>query len=737
MQEFEEAISELENVRQTPRVLDFFNIDGLYRLTGCVKEEFVKFAIKELVENSLDKRGVQNVLAGIIARGKMLYVYVADDGEKKLDLETLKKIVNFEAAPSSKRGIKGVKRGIIGNALQCCFGISYALWQDDERPTATVQIHGESCWEIGFLVNNGKEVETQIKAVDVENCMASLDPVIHRDMQNSMNPEKATLIILKMPIHEFESPLKVVHHISILNPGVSIYYRENESFYEIKAKTQNAYTPPEDFGDVWWYSFNDFKNLVQEFPEIPLIRFIKLFKRFKDQRYATRVIKQLNFDPSTKMYELTNQELKELFECLRKSSKPISPRSLPILGENTLRLMGATKYFVRRKMVMQKDRVVPFIIEVASFPWSKERTEILESVNFAPSIYRPFSKWAWTIAGDKLETIEIFLNRKGVKSLVLIHLVCPNINWLSPSKGEMAERDLIKGTLISLVKKISEKDEKGLWKQDEIISMVKDIMNSYPDMDFSVRQIFYKLVANYGYPNERQAYKRLITILTKAREEGLIDADRICDFSRPEYYNNPPYKTLDEYLQEKIKLIIEDFDLDRWENQPFYVEVWIEKEALSRVILPICKKYRVNLIVKKGYSSYTQVYRAGKRFPDGKPAIVLYLGDHDPSGLHIEAKLYQRLTQILLKEGKIIPLAVKRVALTYYQILSYGLPPSPLKKVGQGHEKYRKKFGEKTWELDALDPKILTCLLEEEIRKLINWTLWEQMEQTVKNQKRN
>lgn len=242
MQEFEEAISELENVRQTPRVLDFFNIDGLYRLTGCVKEEFVKFAIKELVENSLDKRGVQNVLAGIIARGKMLYVYVADDGEKKLDLETLKKIVNFEAAPSSKRGIKGVKRGIIGNALQCCFGISYALWQDDERPTATVQIHGENCWEIGFLVNNGKEVETQIKAVDVENCMASLDPVIHKDMQNSMNPEKATLIILKMPIHEFESPLKVVHHISILNPGVSIYYRENESFYEIKAKPK-THTP--------------------------------------------------------------------------------------------------------------------------------------------------------------------------------------------------------------------------------------------------------------------------------------------------------------------------------------------------------------------------------------------------------------------------------------------------------------------------------------------------------------
>ena len=47
-----------------------------------------------------------------------------------------------------------------------------------------------------------------------------------------------------------------------------------------------------------------------------------------------------------------------------------------------------------------------------------------------------------------------------------------------------------------------------------------------------------------------------------------------------------------------------------------------------------------------------------------------------------------------------------------------------------------KSLEKKTWELDALDPKILTCLLEEEIRKLINWTLWEQREQTVKNQKK-
>lgn len=727
----EETATELENIRQVPRILEFFTIDGLYRMVGCVKSEFVLFITKELIDNALDKKNVRKILAGIISDGKTLYVYVADDGGKRFNSEAIKKITAFEMAPSSKRGIRGVKRGVLGNALQCCLGISYALWQDYERPQTTVQIVGDGYWEIGFRVVNGR-VEPFIKEGNVEECTANLDPQILEDVQiSNIDLKRSTLIVFKLPIHKFEGPLSIIYCMRVLNPGTSIYYRENENFYEYKAILPGTYTPSEDLGDIWWYDFNDFKVLVQEFPNVPVGKFIRLFRRFKDIRYSKKVVNRLNLDPTVPLHALSENDLYMLFNCLRNLCKPISPRSLPTLGEEALRLLGATKYFVRRKIFREEGRVVPLSLEIAVFPWFPVKAKIIEAINFTVSIHRPFSQWAWEIENNRLETIESYLSKKGVNSTILIHLVCPNIRWLDPSKGEMAEIKLVKDLLIPILKKISEVSGQPLWDEEKIISAVNDILLSYPDLDFSVRQIFYRLGAVYGYPLEKRAYKWLVKVLTKAREEGLIDADRICDFSRPEYYNNPPYQTLEDYLQVKLKLVVEEFDLDRWADQPYYVEVWIEKEALSRVILSVCIKYRVNLIVKRGYSSYTQVYRAGKRFPDGKPAIILYLGDHDPPGLHIEMKLRKRLTEMLIREGKNVHLEVRRIALTYEQILEYGLPPSPLKKVGQGRKEYKEKFGDRVWELDALDPLTLRNILEEEIKRLIDWEKWERREKEV------
>ena len=79
------------------------------------------------------------------------------------------------------------------------------------------------------------------------------------------------------------------------------------------------------------------------------------------------------------------------------------------------------------------------------------------------------------------------------------------------------------------------------------------------------------------------------------------------------------------------------YRLDRWEGQASHVEVWCEKDALSSVIEPVCERYHVRFMANRGYSSSTAMYDAAQRFSDaasrGKRPVVIYLGDHDPSGI--------------------------------------------------------------------------------------------------------
>jgi hypothetical protein len=83
------------------------------------------------------------------------------------------------------------------------------------------------------------------------------------------------------------------------------------------------------------------------------------------------------------------------------------------------------------------------------------------------------------------------------------------------------------------------------------------------------------------------------------------------------------------------------------------------------------------------------------------------------------------------KRGKHLELEIKRVAITYKQIQRHHLPASPLKKFGQKRTEYLEKYGNDVWEADALNPEVLMKTLEEEIRGLIDWEIWDKKEEEV------
>ena len=723
---------ETAQIRWKPRVLDFVTIDGLQRITGCIPNLFPRFIVKELLDNALDKRNVHNITVRINRASNAVLIYVADDGEPTIAEQDLLKILDFSKAPSSKMGIKRVQRGVLGNALQCCFGISYALWDDDKRPKHTAFIKGEKCWNIGLKIE-GNDVKPLIEpftpnqTADVKNCTAETSP----HLQNlTIGDSHSTVIGFKLPPFDYKSPVDDVKHMAILNPHVTISYADEKQVLTFEAKSNEPLSFQEDFGDVWWYSSKDFMSLARSFDNMSVESYVTHFKKFKDRRYASKILSSTAIPKYATLSSLESTALKKLFEKMRAEARPTSQRVLPIAGKATFESRGATKYVLKQGVIKTEDKHVPYALEVAAFPSDSNYPNIVECVNFTVSLYRPFTRWVYSLENGKLVTLNNIVE-KAANLTILIHLVSPNLTWLNPSKGEMAElRDLEK-PLLTLMKTVSKVGTVNV-DDDRVVALVRIILDTYHWLLFTIRQIFYRLVAVYHFPNTRSMYNRLSKILREARELRLIDAERIVDLTRPEYYFNPQYKTQDEYTETMLKGLLNNFDLDRWGDQPYYIEVWIEKEALSRVIQPICKKYRVNLIVCKGYSSYTQIYEAAKRFPKDKRVGILYLGDHDPSGLHIQESLEERLKEELRRQNKYTRLYIKRVALTIDQVQQFKLPASPLKKASQKYKEYILKHKNRVWELDALDPAYLNNLLEESIRRLIDWNIWEKREHEIK-----
>jgi len=104
--------------------------------------------------------------------------------------------------------------------------------------------------------------------------------------------------------------------------------------------------------------------------------------------------------------------------------------------------------------------------------------------------------------------------------------------------------------------------------------------------------------------------------------------------------------------------------------------------------------------------------------------IALYVGDFDPSGMFMsEGDLARRLAEY---GGNHI--TVQRIALTRSQVR--GLPPFPVanKKNDPRRKWFVASYGNRCWELDAMDPNDLRDCVEQEIRELIEPVAWERCE---------
>lgn len=264
----------------------------------------------------------------------------------------------------------------------------------------------------------------------------------------------------------------------------------------------------------------------------------------------------------------------------------------------------------------------------------------------------------------------------------------------------------------------SGKEGKVSIKWDEVVQASIPIFKEFVARRVvpTLRTIHYALVSKNIIPNTKSAYKGLSSAFVKARQDGVIKWDWLADEGRDIEEGEFGYDmTPEDYAEFKIRNAVSElkealegasnFSYSHWKDQKYYVEVWIEKNALRATFKQFLMGDYVTIVPSRGFSSWTFLKEASDRIQSkarGKTPVIVYFGDFDPSGEDIERFLRDSMNGFF---G--IDVEVKRVGVTMDQIEKYSLPSEPRseEELSKLHKDARFKnwaHGDFVVELDAL-----------------------------------
>lgn len=209
------------------------------------------------------------------------------------------------------------------------------------------------------------------------------------------------------------------------------------------------------------------------------------------------------------------------------------------------------------------------------------------------------------------------------------------------------------------------------------------------------------------------AYSKVIGLTVTCRLAGLIPLDSIVDDTDllgTTQYNCP----IEDYLSNQIY----GYRSNWFENQDVYVEVWLEKRALSRIFYDITNPYGVYLSVSGKYPSWAQVKSAIDRFENnGKDNdIILYFGDLDCTGKDMPRFLREAFPTLGFNN-----VSIEEIAINVADVEEYSLPRIPLKRKDKRLPWFMETFHiDYGVEIDALPPDILRQTIRDSILEYLD-----------------
>ena len=254
----------------------------------------------------------------------------------------------------------------------------------------------------------------------------------------------------------------------------------------------------------------------------------------------------------------------------------------------------------------------------------------------------------------------------------------------------------------------------------ELLAAIQGILRG-EDGQITIRHLFYRLVGQRLIEKIEKAYKSLCAHLSRWRRLEEIAWSAFADNTRW-HIRQPTF----EGVEDALKNTVENYRRNLWATQPFYIEVWVEKDAIAGIVAGTANSWGVPVFVCRGFASLSSLYGAANTFraanAAGKTGIIYHLGDFDPSGVAAGESVKRALRDDFKVDVQFIRLAVTRE-----QIQRLRLPTRPVKTSDSRAKKWR---GGECVELDTMPPAEIRRLVEDSITQHIDRRQWQAMKRT-------
>jgi len=261
----------------------------------------------------------------------------------------------------------------------------------------------------------------------------------------------------------------------------------------------------------------------------------------------------------------------------------------------------------------------------------------------------------------------------------------------------------------------------------ETVALLNDVigvLNAYRDhWPLTARQIYYRRIGAHDYPKTDAFYERLCNHLSNARRGRVIpfaaSRDDGVAVMAPGHFDG------EDGFYSSVRDLAANYERDKLARQSVYIEVWCEAAGMQPQLAEVAHRFSVHVYSCSGFDSTTAKYDINRRVcRKGKRAVILHLGDDDPSGAGIFDAVAEDVTRFVEEDRPhgLVSVEFRRVALTEEQVRLFDLPTAP-PKVSDSRSK---RWSGETCQLEARSPEQIAGLLDEAISEYFDFDRFSQ-----------